>query len=373
MTSTQINHLNIGLMIVSCIAAFILPFELFLFSYAVLGPLHYLTEISWLHKKNYFTLAKKDYVLLLCFGVLIFLFSYLHKIVGVFTGVDANGYPLLTAQGDNILRTFRGLGTPITFVAFGGALVMILVKDKVAKTVAFVVLGGLGLVLNNLFGNDGWFFLLFAVFLPTLIHVFIFTGAFILFGALKGRSASGIFSLVVFVACALSFFVFMPETGYAVSAKAIASYQDSFVDLNYRVFEVFFPGMLPDLGQFKLMFAEEAKAKQVYGYEVFKLIYHSQTGVVITRFIAFAYTYHYLNWFSKTSIIKWHKVPKNWLVAVVTLWIISVGLYIYSYKVGLFALYFLSFLHVYLEFPLNWLSFRGIGQELGKILKPKTA
>jgi hypothetical protein len=28
------------------------------------------------------------------------------------------------------------------------------------------------------------------------------------------------------------------------------------------------------------------------------------------RLIAFAYQYHYLNWFSKTSIIKWHEVTR---------------------------------------------------------------
>src|SRR5258708_3742852 len=35
------------------------PFQLFLFSYIVLGPLHYLTEINWLDKQNYF-LRQKD-------------------------------------------------------------------------------------------------------------------------------------------------------------------------------------------------------------------------------------------------------------------------------------------------------------------------
>src|SRR5215469_15088588 len=30
------------------------PFELFLFSYIILGPLHYLTEINWLDKQHYF-------------------------------------------------------------------------------------------------------------------------------------------------------------------------------------------------------------------------------------------------------------------------------------------------------------------------------
>ena len=40
MDTRQLNLLNIGLMIFSTVVAFILPFELFLFSYAVLGPLH---------------------------------------------------------------------------------------------------------------------------------------------------------------------------------------------------------------------------------------------------------------------------------------------------------------------------------------------
>src|SRR5258707_10940721 len=58
-TTAQVNYLNIGLMIVSCVLAFISPFELFLFAYAVLGPLHYLTEISWLHDRKYFIEAKR--------------------------------------------------------------------------------------------------------------------------------------------------------------------------------------------------------------------------------------------------------------------------------------------------------------------------
>ena len=69
-SSDGINYTNIGLMLLSVVAAYILPFELFLFSYAVLGPLHYLTEISWLDKKSYFLKSKKDIWLL----VLIVLF-----------------------------------------------------------------------------------------------------------------------------------------------------------------------------------------------------------------------------------------------------------------------------------------------------------
>src|SRR4051812_17287958 len=39
----------------SALLAHLLPFELVLFSYAFLGPAHYLTEISWLHDRKYFS------------------------------------------------------------------------------------------------------------------------------------------------------------------------------------------------------------------------------------------------------------------------------------------------------------------------------
>src|ERR1700750_2694511 len=67
----QVNYLNIGLMIVSFFCALIRPFETFLFVYAFLGPLHYLTEISWLHDRNYFTKGKYDYLLLWTVGFLL--------------------------------------------------------------------------------------------------------------------------------------------------------------------------------------------------------------------------------------------------------------------------------------------------------------
>ena len=80
LNTDQINYINIGLMLVSAVLAFILPFELFLFSYAVLGPLHYLTEIGWLHKKNYFTKGKYDFIFLSILCVLVFYFSFIKPV-----------------------------------------------------------------------------------------------------------------------------------------------------------------------------------------------------------------------------------------------------------------------------------------------------
>jgi hypothetical protein len=83
------------------------------------------------------------------------------------------------------------------------------------------------------------------------------------------------------------------------------------------------------------------------------------------RLIAFAYTYHYLNWFSKVEIIAWHRISTKQGVTIAIIWSLSLALYYYDLKIGMMALYFLSLLHVVLEFPLNVRSF----EESYKLLK----
>jgi len=98
-------------------------------------------------------------------------------------------------------------------------------------------------------------------------------------------------------------------------------------------------------------------------------VFFSTIGIMLMRFIAFAYLYHYLNWFSKTEVIRWHKVPKIRFAAVILLWILACGAYAYDYSIGLNFLFFLSFTHVLLEFPLNIVSIVGIGTESFSIFK----
>lgn len=80
----------------------------------------------------------------------------------------------------------------------------------------------------------------------------------------------------------------------------------------------------------------------------------SSNGLKIQIFIAFSYTYHYLNWFSKISLIGWLKESsKKRIFSLIILWLLSLGLYFYNYQLGLTVFFFLSLLHVTLEFPLN--------------------
>jgi 4-hydroxybenzoate polyprenyltransferase len=55
-----VDRANLLLLTFAFAVAYIIPFELLLLSYAFLGPLHYLTEISWLHDRKYFTLLPED-------------------------------------------------------------------------------------------------------------------------------------------------------------------------------------------------------------------------------------------------------------------------------------------------------------------------
>ncbi len=357
-SGTRINVVNIGLMIFSCIAAFIMPFEVFLFAYAVLGPLHYLTEISWLHDRQYFTKGKYDSIVLWFIGVIILLESIAYK--------NHWNWPFDSSFGNKVI-----------FLALTGSLLMIFVKNVYIKVFGLLFIL---FIANGIFkadDRDGLAFFIGAL-LPTLVHVFVFTGFFILFGALKSRSQSGLLSFLVFIICPILLFVlFKDKTFIEVTKYGQDSYKaggEGFYDTNLsfltNLFHVDFPQLKDAAGN--LLFYEGADGNQIAAPDysnAAQVVFHSQAGILLMRFIAFAYTYHYLNWFSKTEIIKWHKVPKIRFVAVIILWITSLILYAINYQLGLKWLYFLSFCHVLLEFPLNMVSITGIGKELWSLSK----
>ncbi|MEO6304196.1 MAG: hypothetical protein ABIP51_13605 [Bacteroidia bacterium] len=318
MKSSTIHHLNTGLIIISCIVAFFIPFELFLFSYGILGPLHYLTEISWLHKKNYFTKGKYDFIFLVLACIILVCWNYW----------PPKNY---------------GLTADIILFSLLSCIAFVFIKDWLYRFVIFA----LALVFVGFLNNSPMFFTWVAVFLPTIIHVFIFTWAFMLYGVLKERSWPGLISILVLIICSVIIIVVQPgNLMYEVSNYSQKSYTQ-FGELNYRLINFFNLDQLTNIKQ----------------------IFTTNAGFVIMRFIAFAYTYHYLNWFSKTSVIKWHQVPKKVLMATIGAWLVSIALYIYDYNLGLQVLFFLSFLHVFLEFPLNVVSFTGIGKELSSLGK----
>lgn len=330
LTATEkVDVLNIGLMLVSVCVAMVIPFETFLFVYAILGPLHYLTEISWLHDKKYFTKGKYDSVVLLAAAALLTLFN-LKDQLGI--NLPAN----LDAQ--------------VFFIALLSSLIFIFVKNNFYKWAGIVLL-----IISSQVASK--FILFFTLFLPTLIHVYVFTMLFMLYGAFKSKSRMGLLSVFILLLCPfILFYVYPDRAFYSVTEYGQKAYE-TFKYLNiYSLTEGF----------------DQALPNTMDGWN--GIVYHSKLGILVMRFIAFAYTYHYLNWFSKTKVIQWHKVPKWRFALVIVIWIASIALYQYNYVVGIQWLYFMSFLHVVLEFPLNMTSISGIiGHLKNQVIKPDTA
>ena len=291
-------------MIGSALLAFVLPFELLLFSYAVLGPLHYLTEISWLHDRGYFTTGRRDFVPLVVLTVLAFAVD----------GTEAARWTgfIFLAFGLSFGLAFLETTRQKIYLALGCALVSPLVHGFEPTAV------------------------LFTIFLVTIVHVYVFTGVFILQGSFKSGRASGFVSFAIFLVCGVALLAHRPSAEDYQLGTYTAANVDAFLPL------------IQPLGKWTGVQDRDG-------------------WIAVGRFLGFAYTYHYLNWFSKTGIIRWHEVSRRRLTAIAIVYAASLALYAWSYSLGLIALLFLSLLHVLLEFPLDVRAMADVGRAVGRL------
>jgi len=405
---SKINFLNIGLMLITAVFAFFLPFETFLLAYAFLGPLHYLTEISWLHDRQYFTKGKYDFVPLLLIGV-------------------ALSYAAFAKDFDFNIDFYKefvalNLFDKLLVLALFSSLLFAFVKNLVVKIIAilfiFIFISGWLAPENATENSKSTTIFALTSLLPTLIHVYLFTGLFMLFGALKSRSKTGLLSVAAFLIIPIYLVYGLPVTpkkNYISDYGKEAYYADGdgFFYTNVSIMDHFRLMNEPNLTNKQYLDSiinKDSKTNQTPIAErqritdslsdklnqafivpnpeseyymrpipaklaipieskdyYWNYVFFSDFGIMLMRFIAFAYMYHYLNWFSKTEVIRWHKVPKIRFVAVLLLWLTACALYAYNYSLGLSFLFFLSFTHVLLEFPLNMVSIVGIGKETYQI------
>jgi hypothetical protein len=405
---SKINFLNIGLMLITAVFAFFLPFETFLLAYAFLGPLHYLTEISWLHDRQYFTKGKYDFVPLLLIGV-------------------ALSYAAFAKDFDFNIDFYKefvalNLFDKLLVLALFSSLLFAFVKNLVVKIIAilfiFIFISGWLAPENAPENSKSTTIFALTSLLPTLIHVYLFTGLFMLFGALKSRSKTGLLSVAAFLIIPIYLVYGLPVTpkkNYISDYGKEAYYADGdgFFYTNVSIMDHFRLMNEPNLTNKQYLDSiinKDSKTNQTPIAErqritdslsdklnqafivpnpeseyymrpipaklaipieskdyYWNYVFFSGFGIMLMRFIAFAYMYHYLNWFSKTEVIRWHKVPKIRFVAVLLLWLTACALYAYNYSLGLSFLFFLSFTHVLLEFPLNMVSIVGIGKETYQI------
>ena len=405
---SKINFLNIGLMLITAVFAFFLPFETFLLAYAFLGPLHYLTEISWLHDRQYFTKGKYDFVPLLLIGV-------------------ALSYAAFAKDFDFNIDFYKefvalNLFDKLLVLALFSSLLFAFVKNLFVKIIAilfiFIFISGWLAPENASENSKSTTIFALTSLLPTLIHVYLFTGLFMLFGALKSRSKTGLLSVAAFLIIPIYLVYGLPVTpkkNYISDYGKEAYYADGdgFFFTNVSILDHFRLMNEPNLTNKQYLDSiinKDSKTNQTPIAErqritdslsdklnqafivpnpdseyymrpipaklaipveskdyYWNYVFFSGFGIMLMRFIAFAYMYHYLNWFSKTEVIRWHKVPKIRFIAVILLWLTACALYSYNYSLGLSFLFFLSFTHVLLEFPLNMVSIVGIGKETYQI------
>lgn len=314
----NLDNINSILIIIAFGLSIILPFELFLFAYAVLGPIHYLSEIAWLEKKNFF-LPNKFYQLffigLSTLTSLLLLISYFSE-----------NFLALDFQQIHLEKFISPLISPLVFLTFVGALILLNYRNFFNL---FLLLF-LAILFAFIFHGSFFFEVFFGIFLTSLIHVWLFTAIFMINGAISSKSKYGIITFAIFLICSLAIF-FIKNQHYEISQFKTEIFNlTNTVPLNKFISDLF-----------------SIKERNSLG-----------VNNNLQSFISFAYTYHYLNWFSKTKIIKWHILPRKKLIIVFGFYLIVLSFYLTDHRLGFLVTIFLSMIHVFLEFPLNFLSFK---------------
>ncbi|MDY8135841.1 hypothetical protein [Aquimarina sp. 2201CG5-10] len=331
MKVNKIDYLNTFLILLSFGLAYFLPFQLFLFAYAILGPLHYFTEINWIRDKKYFVNNTNWIYITLSFAFLLSI-PFLLKLPFFDTLQDV---PIIQKLRFTVPRYLNAL----FLIGIISAFSFVIFQNKRHQ---YIIIS-LAVILAILLHEISIYHIIIGVFLPTVIHVYIFTVFFMWYGNLKSKSWIGIFNIILMILIpVIIIFLTIDQSIYKFSDTIKATY----IGNSFHLLNVNLSKILGISDGTTFFFYEKADLK-------------------IQMFIAFAYMYHYLNWFSKTTVIGWHKkLTKKRSVFILILWVGSVGLYFYDYGVGLSILLFSSFLHVFMEFPLNIISIKEISRHI---------
>lgn len=322
-SSTHVDQWNTALLILSFIVAMAIPFRLLLFSYAFLGPLHYLTEIRWLEDRNYFVERKGFFRAVALIAALIaalpLILLYLTFFisegqVNINSPFDLGSIALITVLILSALLVNNNLRSKPWLALFIGLVLALLLSSFLPVGIA--VLG---------------------LFIPTIIHVYFFTGAFMISGYQKSKNKWSFLNVILFLIIPLAI-ALLPEMAKASGDAYLPKMVSAGFDQLVNGIAVIFRG------------------------DTIRQELNSPFAIKIQSFIAFAYTYHYLNWFSKTRIIGWSLSLKSTrsISLLISLWLGAVALYLFNFSLGLKVLFLLSFIHVILEFPLNFRTLKSI-------------
>jgi hypothetical protein len=185
----RIDAVHLGLMCVAVAIAYAVPFELLLFSYVLLGPAHYLTEISWLHDRKYFLP---------------------HPGIALALAAAAIATALITDDLWFGLVVWASLVACAFFAASTGARTLVAVVAA-ALTLAMLAQQSSLLVLGTL--------------VPTLIHVSLFTLVFMFVGAHKSGLKAHWLLIAVYLAAIVLIVAVPPSATSAIPGFAEVAYE----------------------------------------------------------------------------------------------------------------------------------------------------
>jgi hypothetical protein len=309
---------DLAALLVSGVAAAVAPLQVFLLAYVLLGPFHYLTEIAWLRKKKFY------------FG---------EGLVSPRVYAWAAAGLAAVGAADFVLR--RGLG----FWVIGGLLLLSL-SVWVRNVYVLAAIAVAGVVAKEL---SPAVVILVAVIVPTVVHVFLFTWIFMVSGAMRNRALGWVRWLNPALTLAIPLALVFATVHY----RAPAAFWVRSEAVSFGPFHQYLAGQMHHTMRLD---ASVLADPVVAG---------------LLRLSAFAYLFHYLNWFAKVDLLQWHKLPKGLWAMLAVMYAASLSAYAFSFAAGFLVANFLSLLHVLLEFPLDWQALRFVAGG-GRVAAVKT-
>ena len=186
------DAIHMGLMFAALGITYLVPFELLLLSYVVLGPAHYFTEISWLHDRKYFLP---------------------HRSIPIALAVIA----VIAALIDN--ASWFGF---VMWMAFVVCALLTAATTSLQSTALVII----AIWLTGAMAMNGSSLAVLGILLPTLIHVSLFTLVFMVLGAVRSGSKMQALLVLLYLAAILILLVMPPsaETQIPAFAKVAQEY-----------------------------------------------------------------------------------------------------------------------------------------------------
>ena len=206
------DAIHLGLMLSALAAAYLVPFELLLLAYVVLGPAHYFTEISWLHDRSYFLPHR---------GIAIAL----------------AGLAIAAALIDN--ASWFGF-------AMWGALIVCAMLAATQSAFEGMLLFMVAIALSAIMYASGSSLAVVGILIPTLVHVSLFTLVFMTLGAVRSGSRMQALLVIVYLV-AVAVILLAPPTAEVRIASFAQAAKDYFSNVGPALSRLFgIPGLKLD-------------------------------------------------------------------------------------------------------------------------------